>query len=183
MNHLELEQSEQTHGRATRHVSNESLPFGWQRPVQLSQLELFQRDRDEVLAFLRVSRDDLDRWRAKGWLSADATESTVVQDPQLSEIVFVRNVARSGLSDSQVDALLRDLDAPYRYDPLRTAYSFAYGWVQIPAMPDEREMDTFFDEHFSTWIHRKISEGDTSFLEQRRFEIALAIADARTSSE
>jgi hypothetical protein len=95
--------------------------------------------------------------------------------------VFVRNLARSGLPDAQIDGLLREFEPPYRYDPSRTAYSFAFGWVQIPALPDDREVDAFFREHMSTWVFEKALRGEFALLEELRDTIMFKIAEVRAA--
>ena len=165
-------------------MTQENLPWGWIRvtaDARTSQLDLYQRNREEVLAIARVSLDDLERWRAKGWISFDAAEFETLDEPLLHEIVFVRNLARSGLPDAQIDGLLRELVSPYRYDPTRTAYSFAFGWVQIPALPDSSEVDVFFREHMSTWVFDKAVGGEFALLEELRDTIMFKIAEVRAA--
>jgi hypothetical protein len=134
-----------------------------------------------MLARARVSLDELERWRAKGWISFDAAELETLDEPLLHEIMFVRNLARSGLPDAQIDGLLRELEPPYRYDPTRTAYSFAFGWVQIPALPEDSEVDVFFREHMSTWVFEKAVLGEFALLEELRDTIMVKIAEERSA--
>jgi hypothetical protein len=165
-------------------MTQANLPWGWQRvtaDARKAQVELYPRPRDEVLAGARVSLDELGRWRAKGWISFDAAEFEILDEALLDEILFVRNLARSGLPDVQIDGLLRELEPPYRYDPTRTAYSFAFGWVQIPALPEDSEVDAFFREHMSTWVFDKAVRGEFALLEELRDTIMFKIAEVRAA--
>jgi hypothetical protein len=162
----------------------ENLPWGWQRvtaDARKAQLELYPRPRDGVLARARVSLDELERWRVKGWISFDAAKFETLDEPLLDEILFVRNLAQSGLPEAQIDGLLRELAPPYRYDPSRTAYSFAFGWAQIPALPDDSEVDSFFREHMSAWVFEKAVLGEFALLEELRDTIMVKIAEVRAA--
>jgi hypothetical protein len=123
----------------------------------------------------------LERWRAKGWISFDATGLETLDEALLHEIIFVRNMARSGLPDVQINGLLQELEPPYRYDPTRIAYSFAFGWVQIPALPDDGEVDVFFREHMSTWVFEKVVRREFALLEELRDTIMFKIAEVRAA--
>jgi len=68
---------------------------------------------------------------------------------------------------------------PYRYDPTRTAYSFAFGWVEPPPILDELEVDTFIREQIPKWIAWKTAAGELGALTELRDEITRVIAWAR----
>jgi len=106
-----------------------------------------------------------------GWLSFGTDALTTLDDPELSELCFIRNIARSGLSDEQIDAFLEGLPKPYRYDPLRTAYNFAWGWVEAPAIPGTYDVDAFIEEHLSDWIAQKAEQGDSDRLQDLMSEV------------
>lgn len=60
----------------TPHRRQQPRPFpadvgGWERPLQIAQLDLFTKPRDEMLALARVSIEEVERWRARGWISFD----------------------------------------------------------------------------------------------------------------
>lgn len=116
---------------------------GWEKPARLSQLDLFANPRDRMLVHIGVSIDEVERWRALGWISFDVREVATLDTGRVAEICFVRNLARAGLGDLQIARLLDELESPYLYDPVRTAYSFAFGWVQLPQPPTESEIDEF----------------------------------------
>lgn len=163
-------------------MARERLPWGWQ-PVTAAcrtlQREFWSRARNELLAVARVSLDELGRWREKAWISFDAGQYEVLDTGQFQEIVFISNLARSGLSDEQIDQLLGELERPYRYDPVRTAYSFGLGWVQMPPMPEEDEVDTFFREYMPKWIRDKALDDEIDLLRELVRKIIDAIAEVR----
>jgi hypothetical protein len=165
-------------------MSHEQLPWGWQHvtgEARESQLDLFRRRRDELLAVARVSLDELSRWRAKGWISFDCSSLDELPEPLFNEVIFIRNLARSGLSDEQINQLLTELEAPYRYHPTRTAYSFAFGWVQPPPILDDREVDEFVRFHLERWIDHKVLVGDVAPVKVLQNKIFAAIARAQTA--
>ena len=93
------------------------------------------------------------------------------------EIEFVRNISRSGLSDCQINELLRELPKPLKYDPAKTAYHFDYGWVT----PLDYHFD-IVDRHVSDWIEELGGEGDRARLQQLMSEITEQI-DAISQDE
>lgn len=158
-------------------MTSKKLPWGWQRVTadcRMSQMELLPRSRDEILAIGKVSLDELERWRAKGWISFDASSTNVLPEPLFCEVLFIRNLVRAGLSDEQISALLSELAKPYRYDPTRTAYSFAFGWVQPPPVADPQEFDAFVREHMPRWVYEKAV--------RREFDALLELRDCITST-
>ena len=150
---------------------NETPPEPWLRPVQNNQPTLFQDPTEEWLARTRVSRDELKRWQELGWISFDVDASPTLDEPEQWELCFVRNIVRSGLSDEQINEILGELSKPYRYDPMRTAYNFAWGWVQCPSMPDMRDIYEIIDENLSEWIEEQVANGNTDRLGDLMFEI------------
>lgn len=140
-------------------MKHDDLAWGWQSVNGESwqfELDLFSRPRDKLLAIARVSLDELGRWREKGWISFDATNLDKLAEPLVNEIVFIRNLARSGLTDEQIGQMLAELEPPYRIDPSRTAYSFAYGSVQPSPVLDDLEIDDFIRAHLRNWIDRRV---------------------------
>ena len=146
------------------------------RPTQVgSQLSLFPRGRDETLARVRVSLDDMTRWQQVGWLSYDAAALQTLEDDQIAEMVFIRDIARSGLPDTLITEMLGELERPYAYPPGTTAYSFAHGWVEI-VLPDVDEM---IDQHLENWVQAKMVEGDEERLSAVSESIMFALAELR----
>lgn len=129
--------------------------FGWCRPEQVTQKTLFPQKRIEFLSKARVSESDLARWLAAGWLSSTYGDLDELDEPETCEILFIRNLARSGLSEDDVERLLMGLDKPYSYHPTRTAYSFAIGWV---ASPRPGDVDEAFQIGVIEWLDTKLKE-------------------------
>ena len=108
-------------------------PPDFERPhrveaVHGDQLSLFPELTAKTLANARVSYDEAERWRDLGWVSSDVAAFEQLLDNQVAELIFVRNIARSGLTDAQINALFAELPRPYEYRSDHTAYCFAIGW-------------------------------------------------------
>jgi len=58
---------------------------------------LFRVPVDELLARLRVSRDDARRWNVLGWLSFDVDDHTELEPPLEWELEFIQSLARPRL--------------------------------------------------------------------------------------
>ena len=158
-------------------------PEPWHRPTQILQRTLFPYPAEEALARASVSRDDIERWRELDWISFAVDALTTLDDPELSELLFIRNIARSGLSDEQIDTFLEELPKPYRYDPQRTAYNFAWGWVEAPAIPGTCHVDAFIEEHLSHWIAEKAEEGDSDRLHHLLSEVFEKLRPSASTNE
>ena len=112
------------------------------RPIPERQGELFPRPLDEAPDLAGLTREHLRSWHQKGWLSFDDSQAENLDNPHFCEIVFIRNLVWDLKEDSLVNLFLKGLGKPYRYDPARTAFSFSYGWVQTPDLPDvESDLD------------------------------------------
>lgn len=157
----------------------EQLPPVWQRPILDTQPTLFPQPAAEVLAELHVSFDDAQRWSKVGWLSFEAIGRTEIDEPEQRELRFVRNIARSGLSDSQVNQLLSQLRKPYCYDPESTAYHFRYGWVS----PRWSHPFPVIEQHLTNWIDYLVSVGDLGPLDDLRGYIDEQLDDASDDEE
>ena len=148
------------------------MPDDLRNPVQVPhQLSLFPSSRDEVLVKVKVSLDDMARWRERGWISYDVAALDTLEDHEIAEMMFVRDVARSGLSDAYVTALLSELAKPYAYPPFTTAYSFSYGWVQV-SFPD---MDEMMINYFDSWIEERSGRHELERLEDVQSRVMTAI--------
>lgn len=164
-------------------VPSVALEQGWQRPERETQLDLFEEPRDRLLALAGISLDDAERWRARGWVSFDVRDVARLDHGRVFELCFVRDLARSGLSNVQIDVLLEELEPPYRYDPSRTAYSFRWGWVQLPPMPTTEQMDAYVRRHLPAWIHSRAAEGEHELLGALREHILKAMVRFRRTPE
>ena len=106
----------------------------WTKPVKDTNECLFLDSTYQLLRTLAISRDELENWQSRGWISFAMGSREEISSPLCSEIEFIRNLVRSGLSFSQIDEMLRSLEAPYRFDPERVAFHPRHGWVS-PKIP------------------------------------------------
>ena len=124
--------------------------FGRPHSEEIFQQSLFQTTLKDELVRLRISADELARWHSSGWVSFDGSTDFRLNehdDPRIFELIFVRDVSRSGLSDSQLKYLFDQLPKPFAFNPDRIAYSFRYGWVEIiPTEPPENMIEDHIDE-------------------------------------
>jgi len=139
----------------------QELPDGWLRPQSNMQATLFPRPTDEVLSTLGVIRGDLRRWRDLGWMSFDVDSMDQLDQPEEWEVAFVRNIACSNLSITQINEFIDGLAKPLRYDPERTAYHFEHGWVMTPRAEDPLDV---VDREVEAWIESLAEAGDTDRL-------------------
>jgi len=103
----------------------------------LAQATLFKSTEDEFVAQTAVSVDVMAAWHVKGWLSFAPENLAEYDDKERHEVLFVKGLAHSGLSDAMIDRLLAKLSKPYCYDPARTTYSFVEErWIGLPPEPD-----------------------------------------------
>ena len=133
------------------------------------QRYLFQVSVDEVLANLRISRDEARRWHATGWLSFEVDDHSQLDPPFEWELEFIRSIARSGLNDAQITELLDPLEKPYRYRLESIAYHFEKGWVSPP--PDADPLDVV-EETIDNWLESLAEEGEVTKLETLRERIS-----------
>ena len=125
-----------------------TLPKWWTRPVPNCQRTLFPQDKQQALADLRVTEDDLRKWHHQGRISFDIDTVDQLDEPDMREVQFVRNLASSGLADFQMDQLLEALPKPYCFDPRYIAFHFGYGWVE----PVEEDPFDVIEENVADWI-------------------------------
>jgi len=147
--------------------------FIFPHPITDHQACLFRISLTDALARLGVSPDELTRWHGRGWVSFDANTSESLDefdDPKIFEIQIVRDIARSGLTDSQIEVLLSRLMKPYAYDPETIAFSFRHGWLQAAPVeiPDPSEI---IEEHLDEWI----AGCDEATLKELRYKISEAL--------
>jgi hypothetical protein len=135
------------------------LPHGWSRPERNLQTELFSEDANKVLALTGVSWDEVEAWHAAGWLSFEPFV-LYFEHAQIDELCFVRNLVHSPLSEEAMEALLEELEPPYRYDPVRTVYSFADGWVVPPVGFDELFGDAEVTAAVLQWARSRFAVGE-----------------------
>ena len=142
------------------------------------QQSLFKTTLKDALVRLRISEDDLSRWNSKGWLSFDVSvdfKLNEYDDPLIFELTFVRDIVRSGLSDSQIEYILGQLPRPLAFNPDRIAYSFKYGWVEtVPAESSE----AIIEEYIDSWLE----ELDTERLQELQERIYELLDPAKNDS-
>ncbi|MBK8267542.1 MAG: hypothetical protein IPK83_04250 [Planctomycetes bacterium] len=100
----------------------------------------------------------------------------------INEVQFVRDIARSGLSDSQITALLNDLLKPYRYDSHLVAWNFAHGWVQAKIEPEATSDEESFEDVTAEWLEERVENGDVAELGQLLAAVQNAIEQAKLES-
>lgn len=133
-----------------------ALPSWFCHPLSVTTWQrcLFTSRFEDVLVRLQISADDVVRWHAKGWLSFDGQNITEVDDfndPREWELIVVRDIVRSGLSDAQIESVFSRLPKPYALDPSRLVFSFRHGWVAaVP--PQEPDPDEIIAENLDSWL-------------------------------
>jgi hypothetical protein len=157
------------------------IPQWWSSPVQLSieQRDLFTEQVGKVLVRERIGTDELDRWHDKGWISFSHTKEEQAQWQHVAEIRFVKQIARSGLSDVQIDEMLRDLPRPLRYRSEAIAYSYEYGWVE----PDLRSADEIVTDNIDAWLVSKAEAEDWTCLGELAERIGELVPDEQEVDE
>lgn len=164
------------------HRASKPEDFGeWEYPLRISQTDLFPTPRDQMLALIGVSIDEVERWRSFGWISFDVRDVPNLDGGRTAEICFIRNLARSGLGDLQINRLLAELEPPYTYSPLETAYSFAYGWVRLPPPLTELERDEDVEHHLDAWLQRKVLYREHQILRDVAHKILATLAIISTN--
>lgn len=108
----------------------------WFAPLRAEpqlQCELFREPLATFLGRMRISRAELDRWCRAGWITFDVDGKSELQSFELRELVFVSDVAQSGLPESAITQLLSKLPKPRPFWPDSAVYSFKYGWMDVVA--------------------------------------------------
>jgi len=123
---------------------------------------------EQLLADVRVTRDDLRRWKSLGWLSFDVDCADTLDLPQEKEIRFVRRLVVAGLGDSQIERLRDGISRPYSFDVDSTAYHFVHGWV-TPAIEEPFDI---VDAQVEEWLADLAASGDTDRLKGLADKIA-----------
>ncbi len=128
------------------------------------QMSLFQIRLKDMLARLRVSTDTIAKWHAEGWVSINGSEDIVLNesdDPRVFEILFVRDVVRSGLSEAQIKYIFSMLPKPFAFNPKTITFSFKYGWVEVMPPKDPTT-------HIEEVLEAELSRDGPSRLEELR---------------
>jgi hypothetical protein len=136
----------------------------------------------EVLAELRVSADELQRWHDSGWLSFGPDRTDPLEDWDSNAIHFVRDVVRSGLSDALIAAHFEQLPRPMSFDPDSIAFSFSLGWVVAHIEPEPDPSDVV-DEHIADWLTERAEGGERKRLEEIRDRILGLLASMQEADD
>ena len=107
----------------------------------MSQGWLFTSTSEEFVVEMSVSCDEMASWQRKGWLSFDPTALIEYSQPERIEVLFIKGLTRSGLSDALINRTLASLEKPYCYDPDKTFYSFLENcWISLPLRADPADI-------------------------------------------
>lgn len=122
-------------------MRNGEKPLHPRHASALLQPTLFRSTREQFVARTSVSVDEMEGWHRKGWLSFDPLTVAEYDEKEFLEVLFIKALARFGLSDAMVERLLAGLEKPYCYDPLATFYSFAEeSWINLPPERDPADV-------------------------------------------
>lgn len=152
------------------------------QPVDCGQSTLFPRSLPAALASLSVSPDELGLWHGKGWVSFDQHRSNPLEEWDVHEIQFVRDVVRSGLTDAKIAVLFEQLPRPMNFHADAVAYSFSLGWVAPRIEPAADPLDVV-EEHLDTWIETLLEEGKRSRLEELRDRLVESLASGSATED
>jgi len=124
---------------------------GFLVPANVSEPTLFPfKSVEEFFVTLEVSKDELNRWFEKGWISFEPGKHAKFDEAEYLEAEFVKSLAQSGQSDEWITKLLSTLEPPYSYNIRNMAYSFATKcWVQVPT---EEEIEEIITEHLDGYL-------------------------------
>ena len=163
---------------------DDDLPAWFVRPKKRGgiQATLFPEDVHEVLARLKISPDDLARWDQNEWVSFDSNTTHLLGPEQIHEIIFVRDLVRSGLPDAFLKVLLEQLPKPLAVDPNQIAFSFTHGWV-LPAFTREPDLWEHIEENVEAWLDQLAEDGQNDRLVELREKIGALIASTDDSDE
>ena len=151
---------------------------GWSTPTRTHLPTFFPEASEKVLRDEGITSVEADCWYDRGWLSFSSDSIEKIDEPEWAELVFIRDLVRSGLGRYSIDGFLADLTPPYRFHPLRVAYNFALGWVERPAVP-EPDPEEFTADQIEQWADAAAANGDRDAL----WEAVDAILSAIRSME
>jgi hypothetical protein len=143
---------------------------------ELYQLSLFSYTQNEFTAMIQVSTDDMNSWRRNGWLSFDPSVTTKYSQKEGVEVLFIKGLAHSGLSDAMINRVLSaGLQCPYCYDPSTTFFSFVQNrWITLPPEHDPADVTT-------EYIDELAADEDWEALRQLRNRVTAILEDAEAS--
>ena len=135
------------------------LPSWFVRPFAIQpQGSLFAEDNiDQVLAELRISRDEIQAWQERGWLGFDPEQARSLEPEHIGALIYIRNACRSGIPSAVLDQMLKALPEGYLPDANRLAYSFVFGWVECAPPQDPHEV---VNENLDFWMEGLAEDGE-----------------------
>jgi hypothetical protein len=143
----------------------------------LYQATLFPSPPEQFIAEAFVSADEMDSWHRKGWLSFDPLTVSQYDEKERVEVLFVKGLARSGLSDAMIDRMLSSLEKPFCYGPSTTFFSFVENrWISLPPERDQADVT-------SEYLDELIETQDWGSLRELQDKISQALEDAEDTNE
>jgi len=117
-------------------------------------------------------------WHRKGWLSFDPSATAEYSEKERVEVLFIKGLAHSGISDAMIHRLLSaSLESPYCYDPSTTFFSFVLNrWITLPPELDPLDVT-------AEYIDGLAAAEDWEALRELRNRIAAALEGAKASGE
>jgi hypothetical protein len=138
----------------------------------LFQATLFRLTPEEFIAEAFVSADEMVTWHRRGWLSFDPNTLLEYDQKEHAEVMFIRGLARSGLSDALIGRMLCGLERPYCYDSSATFFSFADNrWISLP--PTEEPADVTIE-----YLNALVEAKDWDTIRELQATISKALEDA-----
>ena len=143
----------------------------------LCQATLFPSTPEQFIAEAFVSADEMGSWHRKGWLSFDPLAVAQYDEKERVEVLFIKGLARSGLSDAMIDRMLSSLEKPYCYGPSTTFFSFVENrWISLPPERDQADVT-------SEYLDELIETQDWDSLRELQGKISQALEDAEDTDE
>jgi hypothetical protein len=143
----------------------------------LYQATLFPSAPEHFIAEAFVSADEMGAWHRNGWLSFDPLTVAQYDEKERVEVLFIKGLARSGLSDAMIDRTLSSLDKPYCYGPSTTFFSFAENrWISLPPERDQADVT-------SEYLDELIETQDWDSLRELHGKISQALEDSEDTNE
>jgi len=143
----------------------------------LCQGSLFVSTREEFIAKVFASVDEMSSWRLKGWLSFDPLTLAQYDEKERVEVQFIEGLARSGLSNAMIDRMLSNLEKPYCYDSSTTFFSFVENrWIGLPPAQDPAEVTR-------EYLNELVVNQDWGALRELHNEISQTLETAEDTNE
>jgi len=132
--------------------------------------------REEFIADMSVSADQMGSWHRKEWLSFNPLTLADYEEKERFEVIFIRGLTRSGLSDAMINGMLSSLEKPYCYDPSKPFFPFVENrWISLPEQDPADVTNKYVDELVETQ--------DWDALRELRKKISQALENAGATDE